>query len=129
MLEAPMPHMPCPVLLQTQTILSRNHLLAYPCPKYTHWSRNWLGFTQHLNVVHQTISPDPVNDAQGQINGDGGEYEQDIDLLLHPPSSSPMAHSSPPLPVVHAEFIGPENKLFRNYHPLLTGKHTVSQQL
>ncbi|KAN0074525.1 hypothetical protein V8E55_011937 [Tylopilus felleus] len=53
----------------------------------------------------------------------GGKLDiNESDLLLHPPSSSPMARSSPPLPVVHAEFIGPENKLFRNYHPLLPGQ-------
>ena len=84
----------------------------YVCKQCKRWFRNRSGLTQHTHAKHPcfsppsaSISPPAASDVLDDHDMDGGHFMENIE-----PSHS-----------IRSKFVGPNNALFRNYHPGLTG--------
>ncbi|KAG2754832.1 hypothetical protein P692DRAFT_20720601 [Suillus brevipes Sb2] len=98
-------------------------VLRIPCtkPGCNRWFKNKSGYTQHTNAVHPVLSaaplhapelPQPNRSPSPIFNGDfDGAGEEDL-------SGIPRSAQSP----APAEFFGAGDRLYRNYHPSLTGR-------
>ncbi|KAI6020741.1 hypothetical protein BKA83DRAFT_4464457 [Pisolithus microcarpus] len=84
------------------------------------WFRNRSSLTQHMNMYHLVLPPINVSVLTEQCQAslpDEEEYQfllDDDDHGGNPPPNSPNMN---PL----AEFVGPGDKYYQNYHPHLTG--------
>lgn len=78
---------------------------------------------QHLNSMHWAVSPsdDPAN----YLPHGGGEYDTEQHQAVPSALSSPTCCSSTPSHDVNTEFIGPGKKIYRNYHPHLSGEYAI----
>ncbi|KIK77748.1 hypothetical protein PAXRUDRAFT_165831 [Paxillus rubicundulus Ve08.2h10] len=106
---------------------TRRHVFnvqQYPCtkPHCNHWFRNKSGLTQHLNAVHQVFSPPPPPSPEPVpgVGQPGHEVSSGDQHHFNDPLHNGMHHSSPP-PHVEAQFFGPGDKLYRNYHAKMNG--------
>ena len=84
----------------------------YACKQCKRWFRNRSGLTQHTHAKHPrfsppsaSISPPAASDVLDDHDMDGDHFMENIE-----PSHS-----------IRSKFVGPNNALFRNYHPGLTG--------
>ena len=84
----------------------------YACKQCKRWFRNRSGLTQHTHAKHPRFSlrstsiPLPaVSDELDDHDMDGGDFTEDI-----APNHS-----------IRSAFVGPDDALFHNYHPGLTG--------
>jgi hypothetical protein len=115
-----MPHQEIPHIWGA---LRHHNLLTYSCPQCPRWFKNRSGLMQHLNSMHREVSP-PDNPAN-HLHHDGGEYDTEQPQVVPPTPSSPSRCSSTPSHDVNAEFIGPGEKVYRNYHPRLSGEYVI----
>ncbi|KAG1737952.1 hypothetical protein EDB19DRAFT_1984357 [Suillus lakei] len=92
--------------------------LCIPCtkPGYNRWFRNRSGYTQHVNVKHSAFLTPPCSPSLG--------LAPDIDLEYIGPTdfgdTGPMDDEGPLQST--AEFVGPGDRLYRNYHPFLSAR-------
>ncbi|KAH0834698.1 hypothetical protein J3R83DRAFT_10225 [Lanmaoa asiatica] len=102
---------------------TENAQLQYPCsiPGCNRWFKNQSGLTQHLHAKHPRISlsptPSPVPSSPPRCPS--------VPPLQFPdsPNVQPSQLPSPEVPEqLYAEYLGPSNSIFRNYHPFLTGQ-------
>ena len=84
----------------------------YACKQCKRWFRNRSGLTQHTHAKHPRFSLSsasvPLPAASDELDDhdmDGGHLMEDIE-----PNYS-----------IRSAFVGPDDVLFRNYHPGLTG--------
>ena len=104
-------------------------LQQYSCKKCKCWFRNRSGLTQHTHAKHPRFSPPPalcIPDEQSVPRDNENLWaEVPTGEVLDDPmdgSYTISEHSDGGIP---AAFVGPDDALFRNYHPSLTGeKHT-----
>ena len=93
---------------------------SYSCSQCQRWFKNKSGLTQHIHAAHPIIShsrsPPPFE--QDEPGGEPAEDRESPQLGPH----SPLARFSSPLLDVHNMFVGPDSKLYRNYHTLIDGK-------
>ncbi|KAG1888701.1 hypothetical protein F4604DRAFT_1877237 [Suillus subluteus] len=75
------------------------------------------GHTKHVLSAHPIVSSPPPED---HVNNPVDQLQDDADFSNFLDPASGESRSSPP-PHVHAEFYGPGDKLYRNYHTLLDG--------
>ncbi|KAH0837812.1 hypothetical protein J3R83DRAFT_6013 [Lanmaoa asiatica] len=101
---------------------TENAQLQYPCsiPGCNRWFKNQSGLTQHLHAKHPRVSlsptPSPVPSSPPRCPS--------VPPLQFPdsPNVQPSQLPSPEvLEQLYAEYLGPSNSIFRNYHPFLTG--------
>ncbi|KAG1728600.1 uncharacterized protein EDB91DRAFT_1239333 [Suillus paluster] len=79
--------------------------------------------TKHVLSAHPIISlpsPDPqINDPTSAVDADTFQGEAEPDHSTWPTDEELRTSASSPPPNVHAEFFGPGNSLYCNYHPSL----------
>ena len=85
---------------------------CYACKQCKRWFWNRSNLTQHTHTKHPqfslrstSIPPPAVSDKLDDHDMDGGGFTEDID----------------PNHNIRSAFVGPDDALFRNYHPGLTG--------
>jgi len=113
---------------------SRFSALQHSCeePGCNHWFRNLAGLTQHKRISHPCFSyPGPDNTELPGCFGQEdykAERDPDADMFPLPEHNAEHAHQECGNSLDHgsesvrAEFVGPGNKVYRNYHTGLNGK-------
>ncbi|KAH0838763.1 hypothetical protein J3R83DRAFT_7138 [Lanmaoa asiatica] len=93
--------------------------LQYPCshPGCNRWFKNQSGLTQHQHAKHPRVSVSPPPSPSPRPDS------PPISLNVRP-TRSPTPHVGEDADFlnVEAEYLGPHNAVFRNYHPFMTGR-------
>ncbi|KAG1776217.1 hypothetical protein EV702DRAFT_1230368 [Suillus placidus] len=116
-------------------------ILRIPCtkPGCNRWFKNKSGYTQHTNAVHPLLSAAPLHAEPSQSTSTSQPHPDDPSQFNRLPSpifngdidpiqsdgAGEEDHSEIPCSAqspTPAEFFGAGDRLYRNYHPSLTGR-------
>ncbi|KAG2122561.1 hypothetical protein BD769DRAFT_1629210 [Suillus cothurnatus] len=102
-------------------------VLHIPCtkPGCNHWFKNKSGYTQHTNAVHPLLGAMPLHTEPSQFNCSPSPFFNGDDNPLQSDGAGEENHSEIPRSAqspIPAEFFGASDRLYRNYHPSLTGR-------
>ncbi|KAG1763973.1 hypothetical protein EV702DRAFT_1182667 [Suillus placidus] len=102
-------------------------VLRIPCtkPGCNRWFKNKSGYTQHTNAVHPLLGATPLHTEPSQFNRSPSPFFNGDDNPLQSDGAGEENHSEIPRSAqspIPAEFFGAGDRLYRNYHPSLTGR-------
>ncbi|KAG2122710.1 hypothetical protein BD769DRAFT_1629193 [Suillus cothurnatus] len=102
-------------------------VLRIPCtkPGCNRWFKNKSGYTQHTNAVHPLLGAMPLHTEPSQFNRSPSPFFNGDDNPLQSDGAGEENHSEIPRSAqspIPAEFFGAGDRLYRNYHPSLTGR-------
>lgn len=102
-------------------LASQHAQLQYACQhaNCNRWFKNPSGLTQHEHAIHPRvpISPSPPQSRPAPLNP------------LPPRSPTPPQAADADIPSLDAEYLGPRDAVFWNYHPFMTGKFVGALEL
>ena len=117
------------MFLANRNIRQQNAVRQLPCshPGCNRYFKTSAGRTKHRHANHPIITPSPTAPVGPSSLPQNGQDPDAPDLELNPLSENDTESGlgpSTPLHAMESQFYGPGDRLYRNYHPKLTGNVT-----